>query len=297
MITLSAYLSPAGSAVTEPSAAMTTEAEGRRELPHAVDFRVEEAFYERCLRVLSAAGVPFLAGGSYALMQYCNVLRGTKDLDLFLRQRDCQRALDVLHADGCFTEVPYPHWLAKAHYRGQFIDIIYNSGNGRTPVDDAWFDNATPTTLFGVAVALCPVEETIWSKSFVMERERYDGADVAHLIMAQGQSMDWHRLIARYGDDWPILLGHLVIFSFIYPDEPSFPRWVMAGLLARARRSLAQPRTSDAEARHLCRGTLLSREQYLSDLMRGFDDARLPPHGKMSPEAIDIWTKAIQKLR
>ena len=31
---------------------------------------------------------------------------------------------------------------------------------------------------------LIPAEEMIWSKAFIMERERYDGADVAHILRA-----------------------------------------------------------------------------------------------------------------
>ena len=31
-------------------------------------------------------------------------------------------------------------------------------------------------------VKLCPPEEIIWSKSFIMERERFDGADINHLL-------------------------------------------------------------------------------------------------------------------
>lgn len=263
-------------------------------VPHAQEVEDGEGFYEQCLRELKHAGIPFLAGGSYALMQYCNVTRGTKDLDLFLRRRDLGRALDVLCDAGCWTEIPYPHWLAKAHSGDKFADIIFNSGNGLTPVDDGWFVHAVPSTLFGIEVALCPMEETLWSKSFVMERERYDGADVAHLIMAQGHALDWRRLLARFGDHWPVLLGHLVLFSFIYPGARKVPHWLMDELLQRAQGELATRRREEAR---LCRGTLLSREQYLSDLSRGFRDARLPPDGSMSPETIAIWTDAIPKAK
>ena len=45
-------------------------------------------------------------------------------------------------------------------------------------------------------VLLAPPEEMIWSKAFVCERERYDGADVNHLLRACGRQMDWQRLLA-----------------------------------------------------------------------------------------------------
>jgi hypothetical protein len=31
----------------------------------------------------------------------------------------------------------------------------------------------------------------IWSKGFVMERERFDGADVTHLLRAVGPKLNW----------------------------------------------------------------------------------------------------------
>jgi hypothetical protein len=45
----------------------------------------------------------------------------------------------------------------------------------------------------------------------------------------------------------------------------------------------------------LCRGPLLSREQYLVDIERwNYTDAREVPLGTMTPEEIDHWTKAIE---
>ncbi|WP_394822819.1 hypothetical protein [Pendulispora albinea] len=272
-----------------------------REPPHASASIPSEAFYARCLESLSHANVAFLAGGSYALMQYCHLVRETKDLDLFVRESDLETVLAVLRKSGCWTELPFPHWLAKAHAGEDFVDIIFNSGNGLTAVDDDWFTYATRTTLFGVQVALCPIEETIWSKSFVMERERFDGADIAHLIMAQGHRIDWQRLLRRFGSRWPVLLGHLVLYGFIYPDEPTIPAWVMEELFRRGRAELAHRKSTssgrDPKRGPVCRGTLLSREQYLTDLGRGFQDGRLPPHGTMNPRTIAIWTEAIRKNR
>ena len=45
----------------------------------------------------------------------------------------------------------------------------------------------------------------------------------------------------------------------------------------------------------VCRGTLLSREQYLPDVERfGYEDARLQPHGALTPAEAEIWTDAIE---
>ena len=70
-------------------------------------------------------------------------------------------------------------------------------------------------------VQIAPAEETIWSKAFVMERERFDGADVAHLILGHGDKLDWQRLLERFGPHWRVLLAHLVLFGFIFPSARS----------------------------------------------------------------------------
>jgi hypothetical protein len=147
--------------------------------------------------------------------------------------------------------------------------------------------------IFGVPVRLIPMEEMIWSKAFIMERERFDGADVAHVIHARGRKMDWDRLLKRFDRRWRVLYAHLVLFGFIYPDERDI---VPADLLdALSKRLVADSRVKDDET-GLCQGTLLSRQQYLLDLKRGYGDAREVPHGTMTREEIDIWTDAIGKI-
>ena len=248
------------------------------------------SWYARALEALHAARVPFLIGGAYALKHHTGIVRDTKDLDIFLRQGDLDRALATLAGQGFRTEIPFPHWLAKAHAGDRFIDIIYNSGNGMTPVDLAWFEHAESATLLDVPVAICPAEETVWSKAFVMERERYDGADVSHILLGRRASLDGRRLIDRFGSNYRVLLAHLVLFGFAFPREArDVPAWVMRELYDR---TLAEP--TDASEPPVCRGTIISREQYLIDTHeRGYRDGRLPPTGSMTPEQVEAWTEAI----
>src|SRR5690606_22666052 len=175
----------------------------------SADLDASARFYQRVLGVLREAGVPFLVGGTYAFTSYTGIGRRTKDIDLFVRPEDCDAALAALAADGFGTQKPYPHWLAKAHYGEDFVDLIYRSGNGISAVDDGWFERATEAEVLDVPVLLCPPEEVLWTKAFIMERERFDGADVAHLLLAAAPRMDWKLLLYRFGADWRILLAHL----------------------------------------------------------------------------------------
>jgi hypothetical protein len=251
--------------------------------------------YRTALDMLNRSGVPYLVGGTYAFQYYAGISRTTKDFDIFVRPRDVQRILDVLARAGFKTEIAFSHWLAKAHHGEKFIDVIHSSGNGVAEVDDEWFAHAVDEEVLGAPVRLCPPEEMIWSKGLIMERERYDGADVAHLIRHCAGLLNWDRLVRRFGTNWRVLLAHLVMFGFIYPGERALvPSAVMKDLVNRLLAELEVP-TRDSK---VCQGTLLSRAQYLVDVDEwGYEDARVAPRGAMTEAQIEEWTAAIDKSR
>ena len=252
------------------------------------------AFYARSMRALVAADVSFLVGGAYAFERYTGIARHTKDFDIFVRPTDVDRVFEVLGASGCETEMTFPHWLAKAKCDGELVDIIFSSGNGVATVDEAWFKHAIEETVLGVPVLLMPAEEMIWSKGFIMERERYDGADIAHLLQARAECLDWRRLLTRFGRHWRVLFSHLVLFGFIYPSERArIPAWVLAEFARRLSRETTAIPVSDPSP--VCRGPLLSRAQYLPDIEeRGYRDVRLTHESAMNEADIELWTEGIK---
>lgn len=250
-------------------------------------------FYREAMEVLNRADVPYLVGGAFAFIHQAGIDKSTKDLDIFARPRDVQRLLEACTAAGYEGELVSSHWLAKIRSPDGFIDVIFSSGNGVAAVDDGWFEHATDGQVLSVPVKIAPVEETIWSKAFVMERERFDGADVVHLILAHGERLDWARLLERFEPHWRVLLAHLVLYGFIFPSERSrVPAWIMRELLQRLEGELAAPDAPDP----VCYGTLLSWSQYLGDVLGGsFRDARIRPYGTMSAEEVARWTSAEKK--
>lgn len=252
------------------------------------------AFYRRTLHVLSDARVPFLVGGSHALLNYTGIVRETKDFDLFIKQDDLDAGLDALREAGYHTEVTFPHWLAKAKQGNDVVDLVFSSGNGVCRVDDLWFANALEADVLGMPVKIAPVEELLWQKAFVMERERYDGADVAHILRSCAETLDWDRLMLRFEAHWQLLLSYLVLFGFIYPSERHrIPARVMTELGTR----LQQETEAAPSENRVCRGTLTSRAQYLLDIGRyGYQDARLAPLGNMTAEDAVYWTWAIEHI-
>jgi predicted nucleotidyltransferase len=250
------------------------------------------AFYRRALRVLVDARVPFLVGGAFAHACFTGIRRATKDLDLFIRREDYERVATLMRGEGWQAAMTYPHWLAKVYCGEEFIDLIFNSGNGVAPVDEAWFQDNAEAEVLGVPVRIANLEDGLLSKAFIMERERYDGADVAHLLQANAERIDWPRLLAVFGANWRVLLAHLTLFGYVYPGERHrIPQWVMEQLLARLADEVRCP---PAEDPHVCAGTLLSREQYLHDVEQlGYVDGRLTAASTMNEEDVANWTEAI----
>ena len=249
-------------------------------------------FYVRALTKLDENKVPYLVGGAYAFARYTGIERHTKDFDIFIKRSDFDRATDVLTKAGYKTEMTFKHWIGKAYSGENFIDLIFSAGNGVAEVDDLWFKYAVPEKVLGLDVKLIPAEEMLWSKGLIMERERYDGGDVAHVLHALGPKLDWRRLLDRYGKYWRALYAHLILFGFIYPsDRDRIPSAVMEELGNRLARELQQ----GPEKEKICYGSIISRQQYLKDINDwGYKDGRLEPIGNMTAEDIAQWTKGIE---
>lgn len=253
----------------------------------------EREFYREAMRLLHDARIPTLVGGAYALAQHAGIIRHTKDFDLFLRREHLDAACNSLQRGGYRTELVFPHWLAKAFmpHSDAFVDLIFGSGNGLCAVDDEWFEHSVSRVVFDRPARLVPPEEMIWTKAFVQERERFDGADIAHVLLSLGGELNWSRLLARFRGHEAVLLAHLVLYRYIYPDaRQNVPKDVLDRLHRLAESAPPQG--------NLCRGTLLSRGQYLVDIgERGYRDARVPPIGTMHPDDIAHWTAAIGTIK
>ena len=273
---------------------MTDAAEHRSPALRRISVKPREepatTFYRSVLALLRASHIAFLVGGGYALERYIGIRRPACDFDVFVLPEDAGQILARFASHGYTTRLVHRHWLGKIYHQNHHVDVIFNSGNGIVRVDRTWFDHGVAAHLFDQPVLLCPMEEMIWSKSFVMERERFDGADVLHLIHAAGPDLDWERLVGRFGESWRVLLAHLVLFGYAYPNERSrVPERVLRELVSR----LDQEEDPGAP---LCLGTLLSRTQYLPDLARGYQDGRLVLE-TMTPEEIARWTAAANPRR
>jgi hypothetical protein len=248
------------------------------------------AFYRTVMRGLLDRGIPYLVGGAYALLRHGGIQRFTRDLDLFVLRETVPAIERAAREMGFEAREFSSHWLWKIETDAGYVDLIWGSGNAAAPVDQDWFWHAVEGDVFGIPARLIPAEEMIWSKSYIQERERFDGADVVHVLERRAETLDWQRLLARFGSHWRVLLGHIVMFGFVYPDHRHrIPLFVMRELTSRLQDEMVPE--WDSTPTNLCGGTLLSRSEYLVDLERGYRDSRLPPTGVMSRQQIEEWSR------
>jgi hypothetical protein len=221
-------------------------------------------FYREALGLLKESGVDFMLGGAFAFFHYTGIYRDTKDLDVFCKGSDYPRILKFFSDRGFRIELTDIRWLAKIYKGEYFIDLIFDTVNNICTVDDTWFEHAERGEFAETPVLFLSAEELIWCKIYVQNRERFDGADVNHIILKAGTRLDWKRLLNRLDPHWHLLLSQIIIFQFVYPSDYAsiIPRWLFDELIARANSQYDIP-SSQA---HICRGPLIDQTQYGVDI-------------------------------
>ena len=222
------------------------------------------AFYREALEILEECGTNFMLGGGFAMSNYTGIYRDTKDLDVFCKPSEYSKILKHFASKGYRTELTDVRWLAKIFKGEYFIDIIFDTVNNICTVDDSWYEHATWSEFAGMPVRFLPAEELIWCKIYVQNRERYDGADVNHIILKHGKKLDWNRILFRMDPHWHLLLAQLLLFQFVYPADyhDIIPQWLFDELMNRAKEQYDVPPALEK----VCRGPVIDQTQYMVDI-------------------------------
>ncbi len=229
---------------------------------------------------MNACGVPCVVSGAFALQKHTGIWRDTKDLDLFLPPEEAARALEALAQDGFETQVTDPVWLAKAHRGEYYVDLITGMSNGVVTVDHSWIERGAPAEVLGVAARVLAAEELVAPKLFVTRRERFDGADICHVIYGTRGQLDWEWLASLLAGHEDLLLWALLLFAYVYPAHVDYvPRRLWHGLLEGFRQ-----RTERVDPAAAFRGSLIDpmmfaidvEEWELPDLARECRERRVP---------------------
>ena len=193
--------------------------------------------YQSVIEQLKATGISVAFGGAFATAVYTGVLRNTKDFDFYVLPQDretVKAAIDRAGLEDHFDRLPYDRsWIYRASRDDIIVDAIWAMANQRAVVDAHWLRRGPEVAIRGERLRAIPIEELIWSKLYVLQRERSDWGDVLNLIDARAEAVDWDHLIRRLGEDVPLLTGALAVFGWIAPDrvsaiEPSV--WTSLGL-------------------------------------------------------------------
>jgi len=229
----------------------------------------QEALFREVLTLLEQKHIPYAVAGAFALQQHTGICRTTKDLDIFLTTKNLRIALDHLHSHGFECEVRDPIWLAKAHRDGFFVDLITGMSNAVIVVENSWIRRAQAAVVHGVPTRVLAPEELLASKLFVTRRERFDGADIAHVIYGTRGKIDWARVLRLAGEHWEMLLWTLLLFRYVYPAQTHYvPQAIWRDLLARFSKVISQP---DANAQF--RGSLVDDNMFAIDVREwGLED-------------------------
>lgn len=245
----------------------------------------QRALFCEVLEHLNRTHVPYVVSGAFALQQHTGIWRNTKDLDLFLPAQVVPDALRQLQEQGFATEIRDPVWLAKAHRDGYYVDLITGMSNAVITVDQSWIERGSHSVVLGVPTRVLAAEELIASKLFVNFRERFDGADVVHVIFGTKGQLDWQRLLSLVGDHWELLFWEMVLFHYIYPAHRDYvPSEVWEELLTRLRSDLAAPKSSAP-----FRGSLLDEKMFAIDVGEwGMENLLQEQRERREPKICDL---------
>jgi hypothetical protein len=158
--------------------------------------------------------------GPFGLASYTGHLRNTKDLDVYILPDDRAAMIQVVGSCGLedyHAQLPDDRgWIYRSHASEIIVDVIWGMPNRRVWVDHDWLTRGPAMTIRGYTLQMLPVEELIWAKMYVIQRERCDWPDILNLIFHAGRRIDWNHLLGRIADDRPVLASLLSVFAWLW---------------------------------------------------------------------------------
>jgi hypothetical protein len=179
--------------------------------------------YQRVMQEAERLGVTFAFGGAFATAVYTGELRNTKDFDFYVLPSERDTMIEATRRAGLadyFERLQYDRsWIYRASDGDVLVDVIWAMANQRADVDASWLNRGPQVEIRGERLRAIPIEELIWSKLYVLQRDRTDWGDVLNLIAAQAGAIDWTHLLNRLGSDTPLLAAALGIFAWLTPGR------------------------------------------------------------------------------
>jgi hypothetical protein len=179
--------------------------------------------YLDAIKATRKTGARFLLGGAFGLAGYTGRWRNTKDLDFFVLPSDKDKIIDALtkiEFEDYYSTLAYDRgWIYRAVRNDTIVDVIWQTPNRRTVVDEEWFKRGRPVVLRDEKLAVIPAEELLAIKLYVLQRDRCDWPDLINLLHCTCNALDWDHVLNRLGSDQPLLAGLLQVFNWVSPAE------------------------------------------------------------------------------
>ncbi len=195
----------------------------------------QEEIYRLVISKAQAQGLRFAIGGGVAVNAYTGLRRDAKDLDIYVTPANRETMIKLLSSAGMsdyYEKLPYDrNWIYRGYDSGVIVDVIWAMANQAADVDEDWLKRGQEVKIVERRLRLLPPEELLWTKLYVVQRDRSDWPDVLNLIYAQGETLDWRRLLKRLGEDAPLLAGVLSLFVWLCPGRArTIPAWLWGRL-------------------------------------------------------------------
>jgi hypothetical protein len=205
----------------------------------------EWRMYQQAMRAVRGAGVEFMLGGGFAQASFTGRWRNTKDIDFYVLPQHRERAVQALTQAGFVDYYPTlaydRRWIYRSTKADVLVDIIWAMANQRAQVDELWFDRADSLRVRDEQLLVMPIEEFMWCKLYIVQRDRCDWIDILNLLFSNGPFIDWDHLIWRLEGDLPLLVSVLHLYGWLHPERASLLPQAL-----RDRLMLPLPRAEDA---------------------------------------------------
>ena len=175
---------------------------------------------KRASSALTAAGIPFLLGGSLA-----SWARGgpetRHDLDLMMKPGDAERALQVLAEEGLRPERPPEGWLYKAWDGDVLVDLIF--GPKDLPMTDEVIARGDELDVLGMDMRVMALEE-----------HALDYSTLLQIVRALREQIDWDAVRERTHQS-PFALAFFVLVRELGIADPGHAEHTQSPARSRVR--------------------------------------------------------------
>jgi predicted nucleotidyltransferase len=119
------------------------------------------------------------------------------DVDLLLRRRDADAALELLATQGFRCERPAEGWLYKVYDDGgAMIDLIFAPNNQPEAVDEI-LARADELEVYAIRMKVMSVTDVLASKLLALKEHEVDYEDVVEIARSVREQIDWDLLRER----------------------------------------------------------------------------------------------------